>query len=512
MTGVADVLMHMRESGVQLWTENGRLHYKAPKGALDAHHIETLRAAKGQIVALLEKATGMQPHEMWLESPPRLARAPLAFSQQAHWYLAGLNEQPAIRQIVSATRLRGRLNIDALQRSAAEIVRRHDALRTRIVVVDGAPTQEVAASSDCDLTVRDLTSSSIDSREAEVCRIIERLILEPIDVAVGPLSEMQLIRLREDEHVLVIVMEHLVSDAFSMNILTRELFACYVQASNGRAFSLPEIPVQLCGYAIQQRNMLPSWIERHGGYWSERLAGSRRLRFPADRSMPVESPAGWGDVPIRIGKDLKNELREWCRLKRTTLVMSVLTAYAGFVLRWCEAREVVLQHQTDGRVSPRLENTIGYLASVIFLRLQCLETDNFVDLLNRVTDEYCRAYEHADSSYLVAKTSRPEFARNTAFNWVPQGSRLDLSGLDESQDAIQCSPFPFAHPMLRTLERDNEPVVLFYDTEEEIVGGVQFPLNRFSTQLMERFSHDFLSFITALLRTPEARMKDIVLT
>lgn len=511
MSRIADVLGYVRKKGVRLWSENGELHYRAPKGALTQEEIERIRVSRGQIVALLEKAAAAETTEPKLEPLLRLDRAPLAFSQLAHWHLYRLSERRAIRQIASATRLRGRLNVDALQKSVAEIVRRHDALRTRIVVLDGVPTQEISKSGDCALRVDDLTGLSEILREAEILRLIEQHIMEPIDVAVGPLFGARLLRLRDDEHVLIMAMEHMISDMFSMNILLRDLFTAYMQAVKGRAFSLPAIPVQFPDYAIWQMNAQKLWIEKHGAHWNERLAACTLLRFPEDQSLQAATRLGWGTIPLQIGRSLKAELREWCRVRRTTLVMSVFTAYVGLVLRWCDASESVIRYQSDGRASPKVENTIGYFASALYLRIGLLEDDSFADLTNRITEEYCRAYEHADSSYMVAQVPPPEFTRNPLFNWIPQESKVEFSDLDGSEDAIARSPIRFPHPMVRSVETSIEPSILLVDTDGGIVGDVLFPLSRFSIDTMERFALNFQVFIRALLRQPTGRVKDITL-
>lgn len=508
---IDDVLGAVREKGVRLWSENGQLHYKAPKGALTQEEIARLRVSKDQIILHLERAAAAQIAEPRAEPRRWLDHIPLTFSQLAHWNLYRLNERPAIRQVASATRLRGWLNVDALQKSVAEVVRRHDALRTRIVVMNGTPTQVISESSDHELRVDDLTALSGTRCEVEIERRIEQFILESVDVAIDPLFAALLLRLRDDEQVLVVAMEHMISDMYSLNILLRDLFTVYMQALKGRAFSLPEIPVQFPDYAVWQRNSQRLWIEKQGAYWDQRLTGCKRLRFPVDKDLPTATRVGWGTVPIQIGSDLKAELREWCRLKRTTLVMSVFTAYVGLVLRWCDASEAVFKYQSDGRFSPRIENTIGSFAAALYLRIRLLEDDSFVDLMNRAAEEYCRAYEHADFSYMAAQVPRPEFTGNPAFNWVPQVSKIDLSGLDGSENTIKCFPVHFAHPMLKKLDMDNEPTIVLHDTDNEVIGGVHFPLNRFSVNTMERFARNFLVFVGALLRQPNGRVKETVL-
>lgn len=506
---IASIVGSVRKKGIELWVENSQLRYKGPRGALTQEDIERLKLSRDQIVALLEKLIGAENTEQKIEARSRVAPTPLAFSQLAHWHLYRLSERRAIRQVASATRLHGRLDVNALQNSIAAVVRRHDALRTRIVVIDGVPMQEVADSVDFELEISNLTDFTESLREAEVTRLIESQILQPIDVAVDPLFGARLLKLRDDEHVLIMTMEHMISDGVSRNILLQDLFTIYTQALKSQDFSLPKIPVQFADYAVWQRNTDASWIEKHGAYWNKSLAECQRLRFPDDAISAIASEPGWGIIPVLIGTELKTELREWCRLRRTTLVMSVFTAYVGLVLRWCNASEAIIQYQSDGRVSPEIQNTIGLFASVLYIRAKILEEDNFIDLLSRVTDQYCKAYEHADFSYFAAQVPRPQIARSSAFNWVPQGSKFDSF---RSEDGLTCSPVKFVHPMARDMDVDAEPSIELFETEnDEIAGGVWFPLNRFSVETMERLERNFLVFIRALLRQPEGRVRDILL-
>jgi hypothetical protein len=496
-----------------LWLENGQLHYRGPKHALNPKELESLRQSRTEIVALLERATTAEAAEPMLKFQRRRSnRVPLTFSQLAHWHSFHLNERRSIRQIASGMRLRGGLNPDALRRGITEIVRWQEALRTRIIVRDGIPEQEVSTSDEWEMEFVDLIEVAEDLREREVRRLIDEYILEPIDVSVDPLFGIKLLRLSEDEHVLIVAMEHMISDMFSMSILWRDLFATYLQALNGSVVSLPSIPVQFADYAEWQRNAHDSWIEKHGSYWNDLIAEYHRPTFPGDRGFRPTARLGWGAVPLQIGKKLKSELHEWCRLRRTTVPMAVFTAYVGLVLRWCNASESVIRYQSDGRALPDIERTIGFFASPLYVHAALREDDSFVDLMKRVTEEYCTACEHADSFYVAAQVPQPQIARSCLFNWIPQKSTMDLSGMDGSMHAITCSQVHFAHPMLKILELDMDPSVVLVDTGEEIVGDLHFPLGRFSVDTMEGFARYLLLFVDALLLQPEQRIKSILLS
>lgn len=510
INGIVEFLGPVQNKGIRLWLESGQLHYRATKGALTPEEIERLRASRAQIVAFLEaRVSGAEIAGPRPQSCPWVDLAPLAFSQQAHWQLNRLSERPGERQIASVTRLTGKLDIAALERGLREVIRRHDTLRTRIVVLDSTPMQEICGSSNCELTVEDLTDLSEGPRDIEVRRRIVQLIVDPVDVAIPPLFVVRLLRIRDEEHVLIVAMNHMISDMFSISLLLRDLFTAYTQTVNGRAFSLPAIPVQFADYAVWQRTR--PWIEKHGTYWKDTLGDCGRLRFPEDHNLGPTARTGWSTVPLNIGRDIKNELREWCRLTGTTLVMSVFTAYVGLVLRWCNTPESVIRYQSDGRVSPDLENTIGFFASALYLRIALGDDDTFLDVMNRVVKEYCSAYEHADCCYMAAMVPRPEFTRNTVFNWIPQGSKLEPLELDATEGSIKWSPVRFSNPMLERFELDHEPGIILFDFDDEVDGHVHFPLNRFSHNTMERFGRNFLMLLTAMVRNPEVHVKDVSL-
>jgi hypothetical protein len=518
-SSVADVLAQVRRKGVRLWSEQGQLRYQAPRGALTSQELETLRLLRQQVVAHLEKASNAGIVEPRLDRRTSVEAVPLTYSQRSHWDWYDLGERPNVRQIASAIRLQGRLDIDALQRSVEEMFRRHEALRTRIIAVEGGYAQEVFASDTCTLEYEDLSYVTASLRESEVQRRIAELILEPVDVTMGPLVGLKLLRLGEREHVVIVALEHIISDMFSLKLLLQDLFAAYKQAVKGVPFSLPRIAVQFADFALWQHKAQEAWLGKHGTYWRERLAGCGRLRFPADRDASRAEYPGWGTAPVQIGGELKAELLEWCRSRRTTPALAAFAAYVALVLRWCNASEVVVQYVSEGRVNPKVHNTIGSFAFLLSVRVGLSGSDRLSDLMSRAMAEYCQAYEHADCGYVEAQQPRPDYVRNCGFNWLSEGSstwatqqpEIDLYDLEGSDDAIVCLPVAFEHPILQVLDWDREPFLLLFDTGERIMGSVHFPLNRFSLGMMECFASNFPSFLAKLIREPQILVKDMPL-
>lgn len=509
---VADVLRAIKKKGVELWADGGKLHYKAPKGALSPLDLDKLRASRSQLIAHFERTGESAFLQTTGTARSDVLRVPMSFTQRAHFNLYQLDSRRAIRQIASATRLRGPVSIDALRHSIDELVRRHEALRTRVVIIDGEATQEIDQPSRCDLQMDDLREMPEAKRECAVLRILDELILEPIDIAAGPLFGTRLLQLRGDEYVLLVVMEHLISDAFSMNIFLRELFTAYSQIVQGRDVVLPEVPIQFREYIVRRHSHHAAWLAHHGSYWTQRLKGCCRIRFPGTGSVALSSNAGWDLVPVRIGSNLKSRLKESCRIKHTTMVVAVFTVYVALVLRWYDVTDAVIQYQTDGRGNREVEHTIGYFASVLFLRMTLYPEDSLDSLIGRVTDEYCNACDHADASYLEAQVPRPELARNPCFNWVPQGATNDMSHLELPEGPIACSQVPFEHPMLKILDRDNEPILLLFEGGSVIEGGIYFPLNLYPRGAMEEFARTFMVLLEALLTNSHTPLMQLPLT
>lgn len=493
---IASFVSSLQSKGVQLWSQDGRLHYKAPRGVLSTPELARLRFMREQVLALLQMHSAGSP-------------MPLSFSQLARWNFYQCGELRSCRQMAAAVRMVGPLQPDVLERSIAAVVYRQDALRTRIVACDGTPVQEVDPPGEVNLPVQDLSALPEPVRLHEIQRVLDECILEHLDLARGPLFVAKLLRFSAREHVLVVAMEHMISDAFSLNILLREILTAYGQLASGHSLALPPIGVQFAEHARRQRASVTDVLCDR---WLERLKGCQRLRFSVPE-LDAHAPCGIGRVPIKVGRTLTAQLRQWARQQRTTLALTMFTAYVALVLRMCRVDEGVIQYEINGRYGPEVENTIGYFASQLYLRMQMHENDRFIDLLARAIQEYCRAHEQSVfSSCTAARVPRPEFARNTLFNWVPRGrSDIEHTCLAGMAHPIHCSTLEFEHPALRAINLDYEPSILLCETDEEIAGGIYFPQSRFSTALMECFARAFLGMAHALLGQPHGRIKDVKL-
>lgn len=423
---------------------------------------------------------------------------PLAYSQLAHWRAYRLHERPAIRQIASAIRIRGPLDPALLLDCVAHLIERHDALRTRIAIA-GEMKMQVLSAVKCPLAMEDLTGSSQSVRRSDIERLIGKAIMEPLDPTEGPLFSIGLLKTGEDEHALIWAMEHMISDASSMSLLLRELLSLYSSRLTGQGAGLDGVRCQFPAYAYRQRQAEPRLIARRTHYW-DALRRTPYSRFAGHNSLPSASARGWGTAPFRIDAVLKAALVEWCRVRKTTAVMGMLTAFAAAVLRWCETRATIVQCMIDGRDIPELQNTVGYFACPLFIPICMSGTSTLVDLLEAIKQSYCTAYRNLDYWYLHALPDPPSFTRSPAFNWVPYGQSFARLASREQTEAVSISPIEFAHPMLTIMDRDCDPCVLLYEGDREILGEVLYPVSTFAAKEMREFTATLLSFAGTLVR------------
>src|SRR5215218_9094181 len=245
------------------------------------------------------------------------------------WLVEQLEPGTSTYNIPYGERLTGRLDITVLERSLEEMVRRHEALRTTFAVVDGTPVQVITPARALEVPLIDLSELPQAEREAEARRLAREEARRPFDLERGPLFRAKLLRLGEEEHVLLLTTHHIVSDGWSMGVVRRELKAHYEAFSEGKPSPLAELPIQYADYAIWQREWLSGDVlERQLAYWKDHLAGAPPLlELPTDRPRPAEQTYRGARLPAVLNSELADALRTLSRREGVTVFM---TPFAGF--------------------------------------------------------------------------------------------------------------------------------------------------------------------------------------
>jgi hypothetical protein len=508
---VDDYLEELSRRGVSLWLEGGVLRYKCRRGSLPSSDLDQLRVHKPRIIASLARSA--PSHQ---RIPQRLPTdtIPLTSIQRGMWNaFERLKLTKSKRTMAAAVRLTGELNLELVRRSIAHVVRRHEALRTRIVLVDAGPLQEVDNVTDIELAEVDLSSIPATEREQAARRAVDEFIDIPISLTGDDLFACRVIKLRETEHILVTALDHVIVDNLSMHILWNEIDTVYTDLFVGRAISLAPVEIQFPDYAVwEQRHQ---WTPQKSAFWNSRI-NDHRVRLPRGEGLERGERLKIEEIPIQLGPVLTVKLKELSRNSGTTVVMAVLTAYLATTLIWAKQSVITSGFVITGRNIPGLEQTIGWFGSLLFLRVTLSEDDTFRTLLERVTREYYLAVEYADHGRVTL--GRPRCMWNTSFNWrvgldATQPPALARVKPDQPKDGVTGTPFEFARPLLDIDWSDDpdlldgEPGVLFADEPDGIAGAFIYRPDLFSADTMHQFCSSFAHFVGSMCDSPDGRVR-----
>jgi amino acid adenylation domain-containing protein len=359
---------------------------------LDIRDIEKLRS--------LAKARGVKKRDRD-SSPitkiPRDAGLPLSFSQQGLWFLAQSEEVSATYHIFTALRLRGNLDRSALRRSLDTIFLRHEALRSTFIVVNSQPLVEILPSEmGLPLIEHDLRGAADVSERLNQLKMEEAKVL--FDLAKGPMIRGRLIRLDQQEDVLLLTWHHIVSDGWSMGIFARELGELYRAFSQGQPNPLAQLTIQYPDYAAWQREWLTGErAQKLAEFWRQTLTDTPLLlELPTDRPRPPQQSFVSGYIPICIGSELALGLRNLSNRHRSTVFMTVLAAWAAVLSRLSGQQDLVIGTPSANRGRPETEGLIGVFLNSLALRINVAGQPSVTELLKRVCETTIAAQDHQD--------------------------------------------------------------------------------------------------------------------
>ncbi|HWW76138.1 MAG TPA: amino acid adenylation domain-containing protein, partial [Pyrinomonadaceae bacterium] len=338
------------------------------------------------------------------ETPPPLAPRsheqppPLSFAQQRLWFIAQLEPDSPLYNNSHALRFVGELNVAALERTLAEVVRRHEVIRTSYAAVEGSPVQVIHPAGPLTLPLIDLSALA----EAEQQALITELIFEewqrPFDLVGGPILRLKLVKLGETEHVVVFVMHHIASDGWSVGVLIREVAALYEAFVAGRPSPLPELPIQYADFAAWQREWLSGDVlEAQIDYWRRSLSGAPAvLELPLDRPRPSVQTHNAAYQSLALTEELVGALKELSRKNGVTLFMTLLAAFKVLLSRYSGQEDVVVGTPIANRTHGELEPLIGFFVNMLALRTDLSGDPTVRELLGRVRETALDAYAHQD--------------------------------------------------------------------------------------------------------------------
>ena len=322
---------------------------------------------------------------------------PLSHAQERLWVVEQLGASGAAYHIVSALRAVGALDVAALQASVDQLVERHESLRTRFESVGGRAVQRIDAAGAVRVRTEDLSALGA-AASSRALALVQEEGRRTFDLQSGPLLRVLLVKVSAEEHVLLLMMHHIVADGWSMGVIVRELSALYAAQVRGVAAALPELPIQYADYAIWQRQWLQGEVlEQQLRYWRERLAGAPlALELPTDRQRPAVASYRGAALRFELPAQLCSSLKELAQRRGATLYMVLLAGFQLLLSRYSGQREVVVGSPIAGRARRETEGLIGFFVNTLALRTDLGGDPSFEELIERVKEVALGAYAHQD--------------------------------------------------------------------------------------------------------------------
>jgi amino acid adenylation domain-containing protein len=433
---------------------------------------------------------------------------PLSFAQQRLWFLAQLEPESYAYNGSSILELKGELNLEALTASINEIVKRHEVLRTSFTVVDGQPKQKITSELKINLAISPLQKLSPTEQDTEIKQLIQVYTQQVFDLSQAPLFRLNLFRLETNQHLLLLTMHHIISDAWSTGVFIQELSALYTAFVNNQPNPLPELAIQYADFAVWQRQLLQGeFLATQLNYWERQLSHNLSvLNLPTTRPRQEVTTNPSALETFLIPVELSQAVGQLSRREGVSLFMTVLAVLQVLLQRYTNQDDIVVGTDVANRNCSEIEPLIGFFVNLLVLRTDLSGNPSFTELLQRVRQVTLGAYAHQDLPFdRLVKALQPQ----RYLSYTPPLFQVLL--------VMQNTPMPvFELPGLSLTLREVEDTTTRFDlalflkeTEVGIEGEWQYNADLFAQTTITSLSTHFQNLLNSVTETPDARINTL---
>src|SRR5581483_4523528 len=423
--------------------------------------------------------------------------APLSASQLRLWFLDQWEPNSFTSNAARAVRIRGPLDVDALHEALRTVVARHEVLRTVFRVFDREPRQVVLDDWTLELPLVDLRDLAPRERPMRLTRDLAELSRETFDLENDLMIRTTLFRLADDHHVLLVRMHHIAGDAFTVDIIFREVAAVYDARVAGVEPDLPEVPVQYTDFAWWQHERLQgAVVDELTSYWAEELRGAPALLpLPTDRPRPAVQRHEGGLHEILLPGDTATRVREVARAEGCTVYMVMLAAFATFLYRISGCDDVVVGTPIAGRTNRELLSVVGFFSNTIALRTRLAGNPTFREVLHRVRAAALGAYEHQELPFerVVELLNVP---RDPSYNPVFQ---VNFRAEDGARQPLRLASTETALVPVGIGFSRFDLALELHVAEDYVDGYFEYDRDLFDAETVARFADDFTAVLEQAL-------------
>ncbi|UKO99561.1 non-ribosomal peptide synthetase [Nostoc sp. UHCC 0870] len=387
MKTIDTFLYELHQLDVKLWVDGDRLRYRAAKDVLSSEMLIELKDRKTEILSFLQKVSAAKVANLpQIVTISKDGSLPLSFSQERLWLQHQLEPDSPINNMPYIYRLQGKLNLEALEWSQNEIIRRHEILRTTFAIVDGQPMQQIKPEMSLPLNVTDLQKLPPEQIETEAKRLAEEDIRRPFDLDKDPLVRLSLFRLHVDEYILIVNLDRIVCDGTSCDIFFRELVALYQAFCANQSSPLPPLPIQYGDFAHWQRQCLQGdLLKPEIDYWQQKLSGDLfPLPLTTDYPRPPVLSYRGSRSYMMLPPSLSDALNNFSQQEGCTLFMTLMAAFKVLLYRYTGQEDILLSFSHGGRTQVEVEQLIGPFTKTLALRTSLKDSISFRQFLKQV--------------------------------------------------------------------------------------------------------------------------------
>jgi amino acid adenylation domain-containing protein len=466
-----------------------------------------------QLARVVERASREGQECSSARAIPRIAGEgplPMSYAQRRMWFLYEFEPAGPLYNVPLMLALRGPLRVQALEESLNDIIERHDSLRTTFDVRDGEPVQIIHPHIHQPLPVE----AASDLAGLRFCDLIEHPAVKgeacaSFDLRRGPLLHMKLFRVREQEHVLVLTMHHIVSDGWSMDVMLDELSIAYAARIQGRVPDLEPLLIRYADYACwQQQRLQGGVLDELQSYWQERLKGELPvLELPTDYARSNSQTFNGRWETLRLGKPLSDSIRQLSRREGKTLFMTLLGAFQVLLHRYSGQADILVGSPIANRTRKELEPLIGFFVNTLVLRTDLSGNPTFQQVLERVEQVCLGAYTHQDLPFeqLVDHLHPARDAgRNPLFDVMfvlgnAHGEGMHLADLQVNCQEVSTDTAKF------------DLTLVAEERQGELVTTAEYRSDLFSPETIRRMLVHYQHLLESIVRQPEVHIDDLSL-
>ncbi len=512
MKTIDEFLFELRSYDIKVWKEGERLLYTGPKGSIEPSLLTQLRERKAEILDFLDR---FNPATRGNLSPilpvSRDKNLPLSFAQQRLWFLDQLEGESATYNMLIPMLLSGTLDLPALEQALAEIVSRHESLRTNFPMLEDSVVQVIAETANFHLETSEVP---VSGELLPLSPELEQLILEetqrPFNLGKDALFRVKLLRLTATNHILVVTMHHIISDAWSMGVFLQELTTLYAAFSANKPSPLKPLQIQYGDFAHWQREFLSGdRLNGHLDYWRQQLEDiPPLLALPTDHPRPTVQTFKGQTTTFTLTPALSQRIKTLTQQSQATVFMTLLAAFQLLLHRYTRQEDIIVGSPIANRQRQELEPLLGCFVNTLVMRTQFKDNPTFTQVLAQVRQTALDAYSHQDLPFeKLVEELQPERSLSHSplfqvmFVWqnTPR-ERRELPGL-------KITPIK----RNRIVAKFDLTLLMTEVAGDSFVGFFEYNSDLFEAETIERMVGHFQTLLSAIVENPQQRVSELPL-